>query len=61
MLRRYLIINGITTAAFYGAYWAVVPSMATLVQSIRQGIDLYAMDHTLLGPIVYRMLTLTST
>ncbi len=61
MLRRYLIINGISTAALYAAYWAMVPSMATLAQSIRQGIDLYAIDHTLLGPILYRMLTLTGS
>ncbi len=56
MLRRYLIVNGLSTVALYGAVWALLPNMTSLAQTLRQGFDIYAMDNAVLGPIFYRLL-----
>lgn len=57
MLRRYVIVNGVSTAALYAAYWAFAPNASSLVQTVRHGFDLYAMDHSFLGPIFHRIVT----
>ena len=55
MLRRYLIVNGITTALLYGAILTLVPSTPDLAQSARTSLDTLAMEMPLLGPLVHRI------
>ncbi|MFN0217942.1 MAG: hypothetical protein ACKVP4_03895 [Hyphomicrobium sp.] len=52
MLRRYLITNLISTIALYGAALALVPSAYGFFDALRLGFELYAMDHSWLGPIL---------
>ncbi len=59
MLRRYVIVNGLSTIALYGAVSAFVPNITSLANTLRQGFDIYAMDNAVLGPIFYRLLTVT--
>ncbi len=47
MLRRYLIVNGITTVLLYGAFAAFVPAMPNL----RSMFNTFAMQSPVLGPI----------
>jgi hypothetical protein len=55
MLRRYLIVNGITTALLYGAFWAFVPSMPDMLQSARATFDTFSMQSPVLGPFLHRI------
>ena len=59
MLRRYVIVNGLTTALLYAGVWLYTPSLPGLVQSARQSFEVYAMDHALLGPVVHRIVTVS--
>jgi hypothetical protein len=59
MLRRYLIVNGITTALLYAAYTSLVPSAPHMLNSARETFDTFAMQSPLLGPIVYRLVTVS--
>jgi hypothetical protein len=59
MLRRYLIINGTTTALLYGAIYALAPSMKML-DSLRAGFDGFVMQSPMLGPIINRVIVVTS-
>jgi hypothetical protein len=52
MLRRYLITNLVSTVALYGAVLALAPAASGLFDALRQGVELYAMDHSWLGPIL---------
>ncbi|MGQ0456475.1 MAG: hypothetical protein ACT4OU_05380 [Hyphomicrobium sp.] len=60
MLRRYLIANGVTTIALYGGLFMVAPALLGAFADLRQGIDLFAMDHSWLGPVFHGVLTVTS-
>jgi hypothetical protein len=53
MLRRYLIVNGITTVLLYGAFAAFVPAMPNL----RSMFNTFAMQSPVLGPVIYRIVT----
>ena len=55
MLRRYLIVNGISTALLYGVFSAFVPSMPNLLQSARATFDTYAMQSPFLEPMIHRI------
>ncbi|NOT70199.1 MAG: hypothetical protein HOP09_02630 [Hyphomicrobium sp.] len=57
MLRRYLIVNGLTTALMYGAVWALVPSPSSVTQALSSTFESYVSENALLGPVVYRMIT----
>lgn len=59
MLRRYLIVNGITTALLYAGFWLYTPSLSGLVQNAKQGFEIYALDSALLGPVVHRIVTVS--
>jgi hypothetical protein len=60
MLRRYLIVNGITTALLYGAFWAFVPSTPNLMQGMFSAFDTFAMESPLFGPVVHRILIVSA-
>jgi hypothetical protein len=60
MIRRYLIVNGVSTAALYGALIAAAPVAFSAVASVRQTIELLAIENSWLGPIVHRVVTVTS-
>lgn len=51
MLRRYLIVNGITTVLLYGAFAAFVPATPNL----RSMFNTFAMQSPVLGPVIYRI------
>ena len=55
MLRRYLIVNAVTTALLYAAFWLYAPSLSGLIHNARHGIEVYAMDSVVLGPIMHRI------
>lgn len=55
MLRRYLIVNGISTVAIYGTIWALLPSVQALPGSLTQALNVYAMEHSVLGPMLNRI------
>lgn len=57
MMRRYLIVNGVSTAVMYAGVWAFVPSVTSLTQTLNQTWDTYVMGDTILGPVLYRMIT----
>ena len=57
MLRRYLIVNGATSALLYLVMWTCVPSMAAMSQTINETWNSYVMGHTFLGPVLNRMIT----
>lgn len=56
VLRRYLIADLIFTAVSYAAFAAYAPSLSGLAQSVRSGVEIYALDSSLLGPVVHRMI-----
>ncbi len=57
MLRRYLIVNGVSSAVLYAGIWAFVPSMGSVTQAISATWQTYVMDHTFLGPVLNRIIT----
>ncbi|PPC88591.1 MAG: hypothetical protein CTY31_01295 [Hyphomicrobium sp.] len=59
MLRRYVIVNGVTTLLMYAAVWAYAPHLSSLTQSLREDFDIYAMDNPMLGPIVHRIISVS--
>jgi hypothetical protein len=59
MLRRYLIVNGTTTAVLYGAIWAFVPPIPNLMHVVSSTIDMLAQS-PLLGPVINRIILVTS-
>ena len=54
-MRKYLIVNGITTVILYAAVAAWMPSVSGLPGSLRKSFDVFAMDHAVLGPILHRL------
>jgi hypothetical protein len=59
MLRRYLITNGIMTVLLYGAVWAFVPSVSGLAHAAGSTFQTFAMESPLLGPLIYRIVTVS--
>jgi hypothetical protein len=59
MLRRYLIVNGIKTALIYAAVWAFVPSVSGLAHAADSTFQTFAMESPLLGPLFYRIVTVS--
>lgn len=55
MLRRYLIVNGVSTLAMYGMALALLPSVQALPASLSQALNIYAMEHSVLGPMLNRI------
>lgn len=55
MLRRYLIVNGVSTIALYAAIWAFVPSYNSVTGALSQAWQTYATEHTVLGPVLNRI------
>ena len=60
MLRRYLVINGVTSILIYGAVWAYVPSLATLSRTFNTSFESYVMGHTFLIPVLHRMIAINA-
>ena len=56
MLRRYLIVNGVSSAVLYGAIWAFVPSFSAVTQVVNASWDTYVMGHPFLGPVLHRVI-----
>lgn len=52
MLRRYLIVNGVSTLLMYAAIWAIVPAPSSLLSAARQTVETFANETSLFGPIV---------
>ena len=60
MLQRYVIVNGVTTAALYGAAYAFTPSSLYLLDSIRAGFEGFVMQSPMLGPLLNKIILVTS-
>lgn len=60
MLRRYLIVNGVTTVLLYGALFAIIPSAPHVMQSAQATFENYFMESPMLGPLVHRIVVLSS-
>ncbi len=54
MLRRYLIVNGISTVLLYALVWAFVPSPVGVVTQVRELFQTFATEAPFLGPLVPR-------
>jgi hypothetical protein len=59
MLRRYLILNLISTALMYGAYFSLVPSRAGIFANVSESVSSYSMESSMLAPLVYRIITVS--
>jgi len=55
MFRRHLVTNAIATALLYFAFHAFVPSTPNMLQAASSVVDAVAMQSSLLGPLVYRV------
>ncbi len=60
MLRRYLIVNGTTTALLYGGIYMAVPSPVHAFQSVREMFDGFVMQSPILGPLVNKVVLVIS-
>ncbi|MBS0234113.1 MAG: hypothetical protein JSR99_11590 [Proteobacteria bacterium] len=60
MLRRYLIVNGTTTALLYGGIYAAIPSSMHFLQSIQDMLEGYVMESPILGPLVNKVVVVIS-
>lgn len=55
MLRRYLLVNGISTVLLYAGLIAAVPAVPHVLASAREAISSIAMESPVLAPIIYRI------
>jgi hypothetical protein len=60
MLRRYLIVNGATTALLYGCLYAAAPSTTHVAQAFRDIYEGYVMQSPILGPLVNKVVLVIS-
>lgn len=60
MLRRYLIVNGTTTALLYGGIYAVIPSALHVHQSVQAMFNGLVMQSPILGPLVNKVVLVIS-
>lgn len=58
-MQRYLIVNGVSTAIMYAAIWAFAPNPVVMADKLREGIEVFAFDNALLGPLFHRIVTVT--
>lgn len=57
MLRRYLIVNGLSSAVLYAGIWAFVPTLGSLTNAVSDSWETYVMGHTFVGPVFNRIVT----
>jgi hypothetical protein len=57
MLRRYLIVNGVSSAVMYVGIWAFVPSLSSVTEVINASWETYVLGHTFLAPVIHRVIT----
>ena len=55
MLLRAYAINVVVSAAAYFAVMSYVPAWPQIIGSFEQSVQLYAQDHNVLGPLIYRV------
>lgn len=60
MLRRYLIVNGTSTALLYGGVYAAVTPAIHVAQSMRDMVDGYVMQSPILGPLINKVVLVVS-
>ncbi|HET6389151.1 hypothetical protein [Hyphomicrobium sp.] len=58
MLRRYLIVNGATTAVLYGALYALTPTLK--LENLRASFEGFVMESPVLGPLLNKIILVTS-
>ena len=56
MLLRAYAINIAVTAVLYVVASACMPTWPQIIGSFERGVQVYAQDHTVLGPIFFRMI-----
>jgi|CXWK01.1.fsa_nt_gi hypothetical protein len=59
MLRRYLIVNFVTTAFAYAAYFAFMPSGVGIAAHLSDSIRNASMESPMLAPLVHRIITVS--
>ena len=57
MLLRAYAINIAVTAVLYAVASACMPTWPQIVGSFERGVQVYAQDHSILGPIFYRFIS----
>ncbi len=60
MLRRYLLVNGTTTALLYAGIYAATPSTGHVLQTVRDVCDGFVMQSPILGPLINKVVVLIS-
>ncbi len=60
MLRRYLIVNGTTTALLYAGIYAAIPSSTHFLQAVQDVLEGYVMQSPILGPLVNKVVLVIS-
>lgn len=60
MLRRYLITNGVSTIALYAVAWTFVNSFASTLGTVSGAWHAYATEHTVLGPVLNRIVVVAA-
>jgi hypothetical protein len=61
MLRRYLISNAAMTGLLYGTAYSALPASMHYVRAAYEAFDSYVMQSPLLGPILNKVIVLTSS
>jgi hypothetical protein len=61
MLRRYLIVNGTSTALLYGGIYAAIPSLTHVVQSVQDTFNGFLAQSPILGPLVNKVIVVVSS
>ncbi|MFT3731580.1 MAG: hypothetical protein QM780_09215 [Hyphomicrobium sp.] len=60
MLRRYLIVNGTTTAMLYAGIYAALAPMMGVIKSAQGMFDQYLAQSPIFGPIVNKIVLVVS-
>lgn len=55
MLRRYFIVNGISTALLYASIWVFVPSAEAVKSGVSEAWVSYISGDSVLGPMFNRV------
>jgi hypothetical protein len=61
MLRRYLIVNGTTTALLYGGIYAGVTPVLHQAHSVWQLFEGFVMESPILAPIINKVVLVMSS
>jgi hypothetical protein len=61
MLRRYLIVNGTSTAVLYGGIYAAMPSVTNTLQSVQDTFNAFVAQSPILGPLVNKVVLIVSS